>query len=101
SRERCECERTNKLLCRSRHHDLHPNAAVLQQAHDFRCLISCNATGHAQRNFHSRKSAATASASSPAYRIDATTGARFNPRGGEKTAPALVIWAGAKCLRVF
>jgi hypothetical protein len=49
------------------------NAAVLQKAHDFRRLISCNPTGHAQRNFHSRKMAATASTSSPACRIDAAT----------------------------
>jgi hypothetical protein len=49
------------------------NTAVLQKAHDFRCLISCNPTGHAQRNFHSRRTAATASKPSPAYRIDAAT----------------------------
>src|SRR4029077_17296547 len=71
SGEGCERQRTNELLRRTGHDDLDTNAAVLQKAHDFRRLISCHSTGHAQRNFHSRKEAATASRSSPAYRVDA------------------------------
>src|ERR1700686_2725151 len=71
SGERCERQRPNELLRRMGHDDLHTNAAVLEEAHDFRRLISCHPTGHAQRDFHSRKAAATASTSSPAYRIDA------------------------------
>src|SRR5208282_2106551 len=89
--EGCKGQRTNKLLRRARHHDLHTNAAVLQKAHDFRRLISCNPTGHAQRNFHSRKTAATASTSGPAYRIDAASGREIQtrvPRGGDGASPA-------------
>ena len=58
SGERSERERTNKLLGRTRHHHLHANTAVLQQADDFRRLISCDSTGHAQRNFHDKKTGA-------------------------------------------
>src|ERR1700687_3701156 len=77
------------------HDDLHTNAAVLKEAHDFRRLISCHPTGHAQRNFHSRKAAGTASTSSPAYRVDAAA-----PRVIQTPALAAQT-SNDSCLRVF
>src|ERR1700685_4425932 len=43
---------TNKFLRRARHHHLHANSMVLQQANDFRGFVSRDAAGHAQSDFH-------------------------------------------------
>ncbi len=50
--ERGEGKRTNKLLSRARHDDLHANAAVLQQPHNFGCLVSGDAARYSKSNFH-------------------------------------------------
>ena len=42
----------DKFLRRAGHDDLNSYAAVLQQAHNLRCLIRRNAAANAERNFH-------------------------------------------------
>src|ERR1700686_3829661 len=104
SGERCKGQRTNELLRRTGHDDLHTSAAVLKEAHDFRCLISCHPTGHAQRNFHSRKAAAAALRLSPAYRIDAaarrgiqspTLAARTSNTDSQQLLPVIRVYASS------
>jgi len=50
--ERCEGKGTNKFLRRARHHHLHANSTILQQANDFRGFVSRDAAGHTQSDFH-------------------------------------------------
>ena len=50
--ERGKGERANKLLRPLGHDDLHPDAAVLQQAHNFGRLVGRNAAADSERNFH-------------------------------------------------
>src|SRR4029077_489015 len=90
SGKRCERQRTNEFLRRTGHDDLHANAAVLKEAHDFRRLISCYPTGHAQRNFHSRKAAATDSKIEPRpTELMPPPGSEIQPGvGGAETTPA-------------
>ena len=52
SGERGEGERTYKLLGGARHDDLHADAAVLQQADNFRRFVGRDAAGDAERDFH-------------------------------------------------
>ena len=50
--ERGKSQGANKLLCPAGHDDLHADAAVLQQADNFRRLIGCDAAADSERNFH-------------------------------------------------
>ena len=50
--ERGKGERANKLLRALGHDDLHADAAVLQQADNFRRLVGRNAATDSERNFH-------------------------------------------------
>ena len=52
SGERGEGEGANELLGGAGHDDLHANAAVLQQADDFRRLVGCNPAGNAEGDLH-------------------------------------------------
>ena len=52
SGERCKGERTNKFLRGASHDDLHANAAVLQQAHNFCRLVGRDSAGNAESNLH-------------------------------------------------
>ena len=52
SGESGEGERADELLGGAGHDDLHADAAVLQQADDFRGLISCDSAGDAESDLH-------------------------------------------------
>src|SRR5713226_3329902 len=52
--ERGKRQRSNKLLRGAGHNDLYPDAAILQQADNFRRLVGCNSAADAQGNLHER-----------------------------------------------